>query len=193
MRKIGSYFLQGLILIAPIVITAYIIYKSVLYLDSIVPVNFPGLGIAIVLVGLTLIGFLSSTFIFRPIFRVLERIIQSTPLVKIIYTALRDLFSAFMGDEGRFKQPVIVQLNTPSELHRLGFVTKEDLSDIDINEMVAVYIPHSYQISGNLFIVPRDNVRKLEGVSSTQVMKFIVSGGVTQIGALKQKGSHEED
>jgi uncharacterized membrane protein len=103
------------------------------------------------------------------------------PLIKIIYTAVKDLVSAFVGQKKRFNKPVLIKVSSESALEKIGFVTNDDLSIIgQSNEKVAVYLPHSYAWSGNLFIVPADHITPIKA-SSTEVMKFVVSAGVTNI------------
>jgi uncharacterized membrane protein len=107
--------------------------------------------------------------------------ISNAPLVKIIYTSVKDLLTAFVGQKKRFNQPVLVNISRDGALQKIGFVTNEDLSDIGITEKkIAVYLPHSYAWSGNLFIVPADYVTKIDA-SSTDVMKYIISAGVTKL------------
>ncbi len=140
----------------------------------------PVLGFTIVLFVLVVIGFLSSTFLFKPIFSLLEKLINRTPIVKIIYSSMKDLFSAFVSDKKKFNRPVLVDFNKDG-LQKLGFMTEEDLSKLGIENKVAVYFPHSYAFSGNLFIVNKENITILNKTSSTDAMKFIVSGGVTDL------------
>lgn len=188
MRKIISYFFQGILLIAPIFITIYVILKIVNWLDSflanavksIFGMELPGVGFVAILVLITLVGFLSSTLIFKPVFKIIESLIEKTPLIKIIYTSLKDLFSAFVSEKKRFNQPVLVDINSAG-LQKLGFITREDLSELNIKDKVAVYLPHSYNFSGNLFIVPKENITIIENLSSSDAMKFIISGGVTEM------------
>jgi len=86
---------------------------------------------------------------------------------------------AFVGDKKKFSSPVIVQIS--DTLSRLGFITQDDMNVIGEPDLVAVYFPHSYNVSGNVFLVPRDKVRSLTGVKSSDVMKFMVSGGVSPL------------
>ena len=88
-----------------------------------------------------------------------------------------DLFSAFVGKEKKFNHPVIVRVNLHSDLEKLGFVTEENLEMLKETDKVAVYFPHSYNFSGELFIVPKTHIRKLD-VNSGDMMKFIVSAGL---------------
>jgi uncharacterized membrane protein len=98
--------------------------------------------------------------------------------LNFIYSALNDLFSAFVGKEKKFNKPVMVKVNLNSDLEKLGFITAEDLNFLNEKDKVAVYFPHSYNFSGELFIVPEINVKPID-VNSSEVMKFIVSAGLT--------------
>ncbi|WP_375584976.1 DUF502 domain-containing protein [Cyclobacterium xiamenense] len=182
-KRILGYFLRGLLVVVPFFLTGYIIVLTVQFLDNIIPVNIPGLGILVMLVFVTLVGYLASIFITKSIFEELEKIVFKIPLVNILYTSIKDLMSAFVGDKKKFNTPIIVKLS--ENMSRLGFMTQDDLSVLGQEELVAVYFPHSYNFSGNLFLVPRANVTRLKNVNSTEIMKFIVSGGVSQLNYYK--------
>ena len=77
----------------------------------------------------------------------------------------------------KFNKPVIVLVNKSLGLEKLGFLTEEDLSLIGEKKKMAVYFPHSYNWSGELFLVPKELIRPIE-VPPAEVMKFIVSAGV---------------
>jgi len=184
-----NYFFQGLIYIAPLSATVYILVKTFQYIDGILGdyvtewLGFYtfGLGILVMLGGITLVGFLGSTIIFKPLLVVFDRLISKAPLIKIIYTSVKDLLSAFVGQKKKFSEPVLIKENINSDMEKIGFITAYDLSKLGIPEgKVAVYLPYSYNVSGMLVIVPVANVKRLEA-NSTDVMKFVVSAGVTQI------------
>lgn len=185
MKKILNYLIQGLVYIAPLGITAYLVYASFTLIDGLsqklltrfFDLHIPGLGFLSLLVFLIFVGFLGRTIIARPLKRVFNGIIDRIPLLKFIYSAFNDLFSAFAGKEKKFNHPVIVKVNLNSDLEKLGFVTEENLKLIGENDKVAVYFPHSYNFSGELFIVPRANIRTLD-INSGEMMKFIVSAGL---------------
>jgi uncharacterized membrane protein len=190
-RKLLSFFLQGLLYIAPLFITGYAIYFSFLYVDELLNqyiraylhFNIPGLGLITIILLITLVGFLGRTILFRPLMGHLDRAATRVPFIKIIYTSIKDLLSAFVGQKRRFTEPVLVKVNRESDLEKLGFVTQRDLSSLGIDgSRVAVYLPHSYNFSGNLFIVSVDNVRPVNAPAA-EVMKFIVSAGVVGIEA----------
>jgi len=185
MKRLVNYFLQGLLFIAPIGITGYIVYTLFSFVDGIlkdllkdwVGIYIPGLGLLIIVSILVLIGFLGRTFLARPFKRFFRRLMERAPIIKVVYSALNDLFSAFVGKEKKFNQPVLVLVNHISQLEKLGFLTEEDLSRLGEKDKVAVYFPHSYNFSGELFIVPRENIKPVD-MNPAEVMKFIVSAGV---------------
>lgn len=180
MRKLISFFIQGFIFVAPLCITVYILFLVFEFFDGILPFKIPGLGILIIIVFVTLLGFIGQTIIGRPIRFVIERTIGKAPFIQAIYSSIKDLLSAFVGKEKKFNQPVLVKVNKISNLEKIGFMTKENLSDLNIEDKVAVYFPHCYAVSGELFIVPREDVKPLD-IPAAEAMKFIVSGGVTKV------------
>lgn len=179
-KRIVNYFFQGLLLIAPLSITVFVIYKLLEFVDGLLPMQIPGLGLLIILSSITFIGFVGAVAIRRPLTFVFHSVIERIPLIKILYTSIADLLSAFVGQKKKFTEPVMVLLSKESDVRKLGFITEKDLSIIGIgNEFVAVYLPHSYNFSGNMFVVPAKNVIPVEA-NSADFMKFIVSGGVTK-------------
>ncbi|MDH3244865.1 MAG: DUF502 domain-containing protein [Saprospiraceae bacterium] len=191
MKKLFRYFLQGLLYIAPVAITAYIIYLIFTFVDGLLQTiledflgrSIPGLGVLIIILFLILIGFLGQTIIARPLKKLFNEILQRVPLLRVIYSALNDLFSAFVGTEKKFNQPVLVLVNPVSNLEKLGFLTEEDLSLLNVKDKVAVYFPHSYNFSGELFIVPSNSITPVD-INPAEVMKFIVSAGVSGWGTI---------
>ncbi len=199
-KKIASYFFQGLLVIAPISITLYVIYLFVTtvdngindYLQEIIGRKIFGLGLLVGILLITLIGFLSSTLIFRLLFSVLDDLVNRTPLIKVVYSSLKDLFSSIFSDKKKFDQPVIVSMIRGSGIYKMGFITKEDMSEIGMKTRIAVYLPHSYNFSGNMYVVESDLVEILHDVSPADAMKFIVSGGVTEFSDDKNQENQNE-
>lgn len=186
-KQIFSWFLQGLLFIAPVALTIYILVISFNFVDGIltgiisevIGFKIPGLGLVVIIFGITLIGFLGSSIVFRPLLQYFDKIISQAPLVKVIYTSIKDFMSAFVGKEKRFTEPVLVKVSKESNLEKMGFITQKDLSNLGIEKgKVAVYLPHSYNFSGNLFIAPVENITPLDAPPA-EVMKFIVTAGVT--------------
>lgn len=177
-NKLLTYFARGLLFVVPLSLTFYIIIISIQWLDSLIPVNIPGLGLIIILGIIILFGYMGSTLIARPFFSLLEEMLTKIPLVSIIYSSIKDLMDAFVGEKKKFNRPVLVTLNPEYTIQKPGFITNDDLSQLGLQNQVAVYLPHSYNFSGNIYIVPSEYVEPLDE-SSTNVMKFIISGGVS--------------
>lgn len=177
-NKILSYFFRGALFVAPVAFSALVIEAVFNWLDGLLPFKIPGLGILIILAGIVGIGYLASTLLMKPVFDAFESFIRKIPLLSLIYTSIKDLVGAFVGDKKKFNEPVIVKMNRDSDVYKPGFITQSDLTALDMEGYVSVYLPHSYNFSGNIYIVPNENVRKWD-VSATEAMKFIVSGGVT--------------
>lgn len=188
LKRILSYFIRGLVLVAPLYITALIIWTGVEFLDNIIPINIPisqnqsvylpGLGILIILSSIILLGFFFSTVVPQSFFKFTEGIMRRIPLVSLIYYSIKDLVLAFVGDKKKFNQPVLVTMYKDTGIKKIGFITQTDLSHLDIYDHVAVYMPLSYAVAGELFIVPVENVTLIHA-TSTDVMKMLVSGGVS--------------
>ncbi len=180
-KRLLNYFFQGLFYIAPLSVTLYIIYKTVLFFDGlfldVTHFYFPGVGFIIIVLGITLLGFLANTFLLRPAIEIFNSIISRLPVIKDLYSPIKDFFSAFVGKDKKFNKPVLVKININSNLEKVGFITQDDLTELGLNkDYVSVYFPHSYAFSGELFIVPAENVKPLNMPSSV-AMKFILSGG----------------
>ncbi|HRI78472.1 MAG TPA: DUF502 domain-containing protein [Cyclobacteriaceae bacterium] len=176
--KIARYFFNGTLFIVPLVATVYCIIQSFQWLDSRLELPYPGVGFLIILSAITLFGYFTSNFAFQTFSNWFDHFINRIPLVKLIYSSIKDLLAAFVGDKRKFDKPVLVTINKENTLHRIGFVTQSDLTDIGIVDMVVVYFPQSYAFAGDHFLVSRDNVKPLN-ISGSAAMKFIVSGGIS--------------
>jgi uncharacterized membrane protein len=190
---------RGLLFIAPVGFTILILYSAFDFVDSLFRIQFsaenpnqqyfiPGLGFLIVVGATILTGFVFSRILPQTLQNWIETGIKNLPLVRIFYSAFKDLISAFVGDKKKFKTPVLITLNKENNIRKLGFLTQESFDEIGENESVAVYCPHSYAFSGDMFIVPKENVKPVN-ISSAEAMKLIVSGGVA--GAETSKVKHE--
>lgn len=186
MKTILNYFFRGLLFVAPLFFTLYVLVILVNWLNHTLnvilfnwlPVQIPGLGILTAFFAIALLGFAISFAITRPLFSWSEAIFARIPIFKIVYTAFKDFMEAFVGEKKKFNRPVIVQI--VDGVDRIGFLTEENLSLLQIEERVAVYFPHSYNFSGNLFLVHPDKVTPID-VNPADAMKFAVSAGVTHI------------
>jgi uncharacterized membrane protein len=192
MKKLIRYFLQGLLYITPVAVTVYVLIASFLWLDGLLrdleifnrepysQFSFPGMGLLVILIIVTAAGFVGQRMITSPISSFFSNMLEKAPLIKVIYSSVKDLLSAFVGKERKFDKPVLVQMDEAGIIHRMGFVTSTDMSDLGINDKISVYMPSSYGVLGELFIVPQEKVKPIDA-NSADVMKFIVSGGVTKV------------
>jgi len=178
LRRILRYFFSGTVFIVPLVATAYFIFISFSWLDSLLNLPYPGLGFAIILFAITGFGYLTTNFAFKTATDWFDHGMNKIPLVKLIYSAVKDLLGAFVGDKKKFNKPVLVRMNKENSLYQLGFITQPDLAELGLTEMVVVYFPHSYAFSGIHYFVPKENIRPLN-VTGPVAMKFIISGGVS--------------
>ena len=190
MKKIINYFLQGLLYIVPISVTLSVVYWAFKKIDKIIPglldklgldMQIPGLGLIIIIALITLIGFAGSVIISSPINAFFQRLLTKAPLLKTIYSSVKDLMRTFVGKKKGFNQAVLIKLYENSTIERIGFITNEDLSSLGIKSgKILVYLPHSYAFSGQLFVVDRSYITPIDRPSA-EIMKLIVSGGVTEL------------
>jgi uncharacterized membrane protein len=197
--KLFKYFLQGLIILAPIAITVFAVISLFTWIDGILPnlihklfprlleagengelQHIPGLGFIVVIILVLLVGYISSSFVVGKLVDLFDSVLEKTPGIKFIYSTLKDFFEAFAGNKRKFDKSVLVSIDAP-DIWRIGFITQEELIQFELQDYVAVYVPQSYGFAGNLFFVKKERVRILNDVSSADAMKFAISGGVTEI------------
>ena len=148
--------------------------------------SIPGLGLAITLVSITLVGFVGSTFLWRTLEGWLDDLLERLPFVRLLYSSTKDLLNAFVGEKRRFDTPVLVALSEDGAVRTFGFITQASLATLGLPNDVAVYFPQSYNFAGQLVVVPSSRVTRLEAESS-EVLAFIVSGGVTDVPSSMRK------
>jgi uncharacterized membrane protein len=180
MKTLLRYFAQGVLVTAPIAMTLYLVYALVITVDGLLGIDVPGVGLAVSLALLTAIGFVASSVVGTRLLALPDLMLRRLPLVKILYNAIKDLVGAFVGDRKSFERPVAVQL-PGGDFEVFGFATRESLGSLGLAGHVAVYFPQSYNFAGSLVAVPAERVRALE-VKSSELMSFVVSGGVTGLG-----------
>ena len=198
MRKLAKYFASGLLFLIPVAATVYVVYGIFSAIDGGVRALlgdqldwwFTGLGVVISLAVVTLVGVLTSLFIMRPIVQLVERVLGGLPLIRLLYSSIKDLIGAFVGEKKKFDQPVLVSVIKGGSAKALGFVTRRSLDFLGLKDEVAVYFPQSYNFAGNVLIVGADQVQLVDADSS-EVMAFIVSGGVSGGGG-SQEGEAEK-
>ena len=178
MRRLPGYFLRGLVIMAPLALTVYVCYSIVTVIDSWIPINIPGVGFAITIGLITLVGALGSNVVTNGLMGLLDTLLEKLPFVRLLYGTAKDFFEAFVGDKKRFDQAVLVTLYPSSEAKALGFMTRKDVDMFGLTDHCAVYLPHSYAFTGQLILVPSHHVTPVHA-GSAELMTFIVSGGVT--------------
>lgn len=198
--RLVYYIFQGMVILAPIVITVWAVISLFNLIDGILPnvlqvlnpewvkldaqgmpEKIPGLGFLVMLIILLLVGYISSSFVVSKLVELFDNVLERTPGIKIIYTTVKDFFEAFAGNKRKFNQPVLVSIESP-DIWRIGFITQTDVSEFGLMDYVSVYIPHSYAFSGITYLVKRDRIKLVDDVSSADAMKFVLSGGVTDVG-----------
>ena len=198
-KKIIQYFLQGLIILAPIAITIYAVTALFNFIDNILPSligyfapgllgtdaggspkKIPGLGFILVTLIVILVGYISSSYIVSKLVDLFDKVLERTPGIKILYSTIKDFFEAFAGNKRKFDKAVLVSVET-TDVWQIGFITQQEVHEFGLQEYVAVYVPQSYALAGRLYFVKKDRVRILTDISSAEAMKFAISGGVTTI------------
>ena len=182
--SLARYFVNGLVVVAPIAVTITAVSWTFRKVDSWINVEpllnrrVPGAGIFLTWLIIMLTGVLASNYATRWIFAWLEDLLGRMPLVKLIYSSLKELVGAFVGEKKKFDRPVLIALSPDSDISSFGFVTRDALAEVGLPGHVAVYVPQAYNIGGNVVVVPRERVRALDADPAV-VMTFLVSGGVT--------------
>ena len=184
-QKIFRYFIQGLIILAPIAITAYFLYWLFDKVDSILRpyVSIPGVGFVIIILFVILVGWISSHFLMGGFISFFDQWMERTPGIKFIYTSTKDFFEAFAGDKRKFNKSVLANVFS-EDVWIVGFLTDEEMKKFDMGaDKVAVYVPQAYNFAGQLYILPRHKVRKIEKITAGEAMKYAVTGGVVDLDA----------
>ena len=178
MRKLTRYFIEGILFLVPVVATVYVFYLIFTKVDRLYRFPIPGMGFLLTLGIIMVIGFIASNVLTRGLLGIIDAAFARLPVTKMIYTSIKDLIGAFVGDKKGFNRPVAVELIEGSGAFVLGFVTREDLGRFGLHGHVAVYLPQSYNFAGNMLVVPAARVRPL-ATDSAEFMALIVSGGIT--------------
>jgi uncharacterized membrane protein len=198
MHQLPKYFFRGLLTLIPVVVTAYVFWVVFAALDEWVFQHLGRLisrlawgetppepsiigrvlGVAGAITLITLVGAFASNFIGRRLVAMMEGLVEKLPLIKLLYGSVRDVLGALVGDKKSFDNPVVVALGDDDRAKVLGFVTRDSLDFLGVEDHVAVYLPQSYNFAGNVLLFPKDKVRPL-AASSSDVMTFLVSGGVS--------------
>ncbi len=192
LRALLRYFIKGLLVVLPLGAAFFLMFWAFSSVDEALnlsesvfvspstgrPMYIPGLGIASVILVVLISGFIATYLITEPIYNWFNRWLNKLPIFKFIYSSIKDLTEAFVGDDKKLNEPVLVE--DSHGFKRIGFLTQKDMSAFGLKGEVAVYFPWSYSFAGQVIIVKAEHVKPLK-ISSAQAMKFIVSGGVSAI------------
>ena len=199
LKKLLQYFFQGLIVLAPIGITLWVVVGLFRWIDGFLPnlINslfpdllekdaagnlrsLPGLGFIVVVALVLLVGWISSLFVVGRFVTLLDTVLEKTPGIKFIYSSVKDFLEAFAGNKKKFDKPVLVNVDG-TDIWRIGFITQQSSDEFGLKDHVTVYVPHSYAISGITYFVPKEKIKPLPSISAADAMKYTVSGGVTEV------------
>ena len=180
MTRLATYFLRGLVLTIPLAVTFWICWIILRTIDGWLGLDIPGAGFVVTMFGITLVGFLGTNLLWNSLMERLEQVLDRLPFVRILYNSTKDLLDAFVGEKRRFDRPVMVAMSADGAVRTFGFITQQSLEKLGLPDDVAVYFPQSYNFAGQLVVVPSSRITRLDAVSS-DVLAFIVSGGVTYV------------
>ena len=197
-KNLLQFFLQGLLILAPIAITFWAITSLFNFIDGILPnmlhgimpklmtdaqgnmKRITGLGFVVVILLVVSVGFISSNYIFGKVVDAFDKLLEKTPGIKFIYSTLKDFFEALAGEKKKFTNNVLANVDD-NDVWRVGFITQDNMEEFGFKDYVAVYLPMAYSVAGNVYIIPKERVRPITNISAAQTMKFAVSGGVTDV------------
>jgi uncharacterized membrane protein len=191
MNGFNKIFFRGLLTLMPVAITIYVVYKSVIILDSVLgsllrallpeQFYFPGMGFVITLFLIYCFGLLLNNFVTKKIFTLLEKSLTEVPFIKAIYSPLKDLMNLFSKTgHNNLGSVVLVQMGD-SGAQALGLVTRDHFQDLKLSEVtegkIAVYFPLSYGLGGFTFLVPRNRVTEIN-MPVEKAMSLAITGWV---------------
>ena len=195
LAKIRGYFLTGIIVTAPVGLTFYVSFLFIGFIDSkvrnlipvkyhydnILPFEIPGIGLLIVFIMLTFIGFLTAGIIGRYIIKLGERIIARLPIIRSVYGALKQIFESVLKTSSKsFREVVLIEYPRKG-IWAIGFITgdtKGEVQEISKNKFVNVFLPTTPNpTSGFLLFVPRKDLKVLN-MNVEEGIKMVISGGI---------------
>jgi uncharacterized membrane protein len=189
MKTVGRLLAKGLFTILPIVLTAYFIYWLGVTTESLLSgllkvwlpaeIYVPGMGLVAGFVVLIVVGLLVNAYVVRRVITFSESLILRIPVVKTVYSAVRDLTGLMkVGEKGGELQRVVMVQFGPGKV--IGFVTQENATLPGLGsdeELVAVYMPMSYQIGGYTLYLPRDRIEPTD-LTVEAAMRIVLTGGI---------------
>lgn len=198
--------MQGLLIIAPIAITAWAIVAAFNFVDDLLPnllnkifpslikedaeghvKKIPGLGFVVVVAFVIFVGWISSNFLMGSFINFFDQWMARTPVIKFLYTSTKDFFEAFAGDKRKFNKAVLASVFS-EDVWIIGFLTDEEMAKFEMGaEFVAVYVPQAYNFAGQLYVLPKNKVRHIDKITAGEAMKYAVTGGVVDLEAERKQ------
>lgn len=177
-----NYFLRGLLVVLPVALTVGIVYWAINFLTKLFHLtddkgNLHFIYILLGILIITGIGYFVKGFVAGQILDFLEGIVEKAPGLKFIFGTTRDMTEAFVGDKKKFTQPVVVEIG--HNIYKIGFVTRTNMESLGLPGFSSVYFPYSYGLNGEMLIVKNEQIKPVDKESS-QVTKFIISGGIAE-------------
>ncbi|MES2418076.1 MAG: DUF502 domain-containing protein [Bacteroidota bacterium] len=194
MNRIGkavlNYLIKGLLIVVPVALSIFLVVWAVTTVDSWLNINnilgvdpktganrnIPGLGLGLVITIILIAGVFVTNFVTEPMYNWFQRTMKRLPLLNFIFTSIKDLTEAFVGDEKKFNSPVLVEVE--GGMKRIGFLTQNDLTKLGLPGEAIVYFPFSYSFAGQVYVVDKTKIKPLK-ISAAEAMKLVVSGGVS--------------
>jgi len=194
--RLRRYFLTGLIVVAPVAITAYLTWSIVLWVDGWVkpylpatynpdtylPFSVPGYGLLVALFLITIVGFLAANLVGRSILGFGESLLDRMPLVRTVYKALKQIFETVLAEQNSsFKQAGLIEYPRKG-IWSIVFIATETKGEVDKllpeNETIAVFLPTTPNpTSGFLLFVPRKDIQFLD-MTVEEAAKMVISAGL---------------
>jgi uncharacterized membrane protein len=179
-NRFMKYFFRGLLIAIPLAATVGIIVWLFGTIDNLLGEDhYPGLGLLIILSVILTIGAIGSSYIAQPFIDWFDDWLERTPGIKFLYSSVKDIMEALVGEKKKFSEPVMIELAADG-IYKIGFITQKDLTSMGMEGFSAVYFPKSYGFMGDLYFVKNEKIKPLNA-NPTEVFKMIVSGGVTGV------------
>lgn len=193
--RLRAYFFAGILITAPLAITAYIAWSFITWVDSKVvplipakynpeqylPFSVPGIGLIVVIVGLTTIGALTAGIVGKLFLRMSEQILNRMPVVRSVYSATKQIFETVLAQKSTaFREVVLIQYPRKG-VWGLGFITgstQGEIQEVTEDEVINVFIPTTPNpTSGFLLFVPKSDIVRMS-MTVEEGIKLVVSGGI---------------
>jgi uncharacterized membrane protein len=179
-KRLVNYFLRGLVVVMPVGVTVWVCYRIFHFIDDLLGFSIAGSGFVIMIILVTLVGFLASTIVASVIGGAFDQFLGRLPFVNLLYSSTKDMLNAFVGEKRRFDKPVLISLTDDGSVKVFGFLTSESLAPLGVEGSATVYVPTSYSVAGHVIVVPASRVTRIDA-DAPEVMAYIVSGGVTTV------------